>query len=176
MTSTSSPSHTTSRVDSLVTNAQERSAQGRATADDWRAIAALDEERARRELATFLRRSRPVIDADSNPYDRRPRGVGAVAGFVGGGIVVALIWQFLVPYLQDAWAGIDYGPGMATAITYVAPILLPLGAWLGVRWDRKRAPEPAKQPETTPVSSDASFNELLQRFCHTQQRGRARIY
>lgn len=176
MTSTTSFTPTASRVDSLVTTAQERSAQGRGTADDWRAVAALDEARARRELALFLRRAKPVIDASTNPYDRRARGVGTVVGFLGGGILIMLIWQFVVPYLQDAWAGIDYGPGMATAITYVAPILLPLGAWLGVRWDRKRAPEPIEEPATSPVASDATFDELLQRFCHTQQRGRARVY
>lgn len=174
---TTSPPPSTSRIDSLVTAAKERSALGRATADDWRAIATIDEERARRELLGFLRRAEPVIQFDANPYEKQPRAIGTVVGFIAGCILMALMWQFGVPWLQDAWAGIDYGPGMATSLTYISTLLLPLGAWIGSRWDRKsrNATAPARQ-ERQAIPKDTSFDDLIQRFCQTQQRSRTRVY
>lgn len=168
-------SETRAHLEHLVMVARDRAARGNATADDWRAIAGIDEARARHELSIYLRRAQPVVEA-SNPYEKRRGAVGAVAGFVIGCILVALTWQFLVPYLQDAWAGIDYGPGVATAITYVVPILLPLGAFLGSRWDRRmQEPDPETEEPIT-FEPDAEFEELVRRFCQAQKRGKARVY
>lgn len=161
-----------SLLDDLVRTALERSARGNATADDWRAVADIDEERARTELSSYLRSA--TSSNDVNPYEKHPRSYGTVAGFIGGALVMAIIWQWGVPWLQDAWAGIDYGPGMATTITYVAPLLLPLGAWLGTRLDRSRHSQDS--PATTAPQTTGTFEELLRRFVRFQNRSHTRVY
>lgn len=172
-TTTSSPP---ADIEHLVMVARDRAARGNATADDWRAIAALDEARARHELEIYLRRAQPVLGDRGNPYENRRGAVGAVVGFIIGCILVVLTWQFLVPYLQDAWRDIDYGPGMATAITYLVPIFLPLGAYIGSRWDRRQQAEQQGAEEPITFDPDAEFEELVRRFCRAQKRGKARVY
>lgn len=164
------------RLEHLVLVARDRAARGNATADDWRAIAEIDEERARHELAIYLRRAQPVLGDGGNPYQKRRGAVGAVTGFILGSLLVVLAWQFLVPWLQDAWRDIDYGPGIATAITYIAPILLPLGAYIGSRWDRRQQATAQEAEEPITFDPDAGFEDLVRRFCQAQKRGKARVY
>lgn len=170
MTQASSDLSPQSLLDDLVRIARERAVRGTATAADWRAIADVDENRARTELASYIQSTTPPDDV--NPYERHPNSFGAVIGFVGGAIIMALFWEWGVPQLQDAWAGIDYGPGFATALTYIATLLLPFGAWLGARWDRARRKN--QTPEDT--MPKGTFDELLRRFVRNQNRSRARIY
>lgn len=170
MTQASSNLTPESLLDELVRTARERAARGTATVADWRAIADIDENRARHELASYLQQTTSTDDA--NPFERQPNSLGTVAGFVLGAIIMAAFWFWGVPFLQDAWAGIDYGPGVATALTYVAPALLPLGAWLGNRWDRSRRTHHTTQA-TMPRGT---FDELLRRFVRHQNGSRARVY
>lgn len=162
---------TQSLLNELVRRARERSARGNATPDDWRSIAEIDEERARRELSAYLRTANPA-KADANPYERNRRSVGTVLGFVLGALAMVVMWIWGVPYLQEAWAGITYGPGLATALTYVSTALVPLGAWAGSRWDKGHHEPEAEMPFPT----DTSLDELLQRFTRTQNRSRTRVY
>ena len=160
-------------LDELVKVARERSEDGNATIDDWRSIARIDTERARRELSDYLQ-SAAEAELNANPYVKHPSSVGTVVGFISGCLLMAFMWNTGVPYLQDAWAGIEYGPGFATAITYVSTVFLPLGAWLGARWERaRRTPKARLQVEPR---TDGTFEELLQRFCRVQNRARARVY
>lgn len=172
MTQAPSDPLTQSLLENRVRAAHERAARGNATTDDWRSIAEIDEERARIELSEYLQTT--TTDMNANPYDPNPRAVGTVLGFITGGLLMMFTWRFVVPYLQDAWAGIEYGPGFATAITYVSTVLLPLGAWLGSRWDR--AHRPASVSLQVETNTDGTFEELLQRFCRIQNRARARVY
>ncbi len=160
-----------SLLDDLVQVARERSARGNATAADWRSIAEIDEERARRELSRYLRTHPSVANVEVNPYERNRRSVGTVLGFVLGALGMVVMWLWGVPYLQEAWAGITYGPGFATALTYVSTTLVPLGAWAGSRWDRRH-----QQPDAPSSHTDCSFDELLQQFTRTQNRTRTRVY
>src|SRR5699024_8216139 len=105
MTQASSDFSPQSLLDELVHTARERANQGTATAADWRAVADIDESRARHELACYLKQTTPADD--TNPYEHHPNSLGTVAGFVIGAILMALFWQWGVPFLQDAWAGID---------------------------------------------------------------------
>lgn len=171
MTQASSNPNTQSLLDNLVQAARERSARGNATAADWRSIAEIDEERARRELSRYLRTHASGANVEANPYERNRHSVGTVLGFVLGALGMVVMWLWGVPYLQDAWAGITYGPGFATALTFVSTTLVPLGAWTGSRWDRRH-----QRPETPPSHTDRSFDELLQRFVRTQNRSRTRVY
>jgi hypothetical protein len=174
MTQATSRSNTQSRLENLVKVAHERSARGNATADDWRSIAEIDEERARLELAEYLQTT--TAGTNANPYSTNPRSVGTVAGFIAGGLIMMFMWRFGVPYLQDAWASFTYGPGFATAITYVSTVLLPLGAWAGSRWDRAHRPASAVSPTESDIDTDDTFEGLLQRFCRIQNRARTRVY
>ena len=171
MTQASSNPNPASLLETLVKTVHERSERGNATTDDWRSIAEIDEDRARKELSDYLEYA---SDQGANPYEKRPGSIGTVAGFVGGCLLMAFMWAIGVPYLQDAWAGITYGPGFATAITYVSTVFLPLGAWLGARWDRSRRTQGVEEP--VEFRTDGTFEELLQRFCRVQNRGRARVY
>lgn len=170
MTQASSDFTPQSLLEELVRTTRERAARGIATVEDWRAIADIDEERARAELASWIRATTSKDDA--NPFEHHPHSLGTVTGFVGGILVIALFWQWGVPWLQDAWAGIDYGPGVATALTFVAPLLLPLGAWLGARWDRRQR----RRRETGNIPPKGSFDELLRRFIRHQNGSRTRVY
>ena len=172
MTQMSYDARTQSLLNDLIRVARERSARGNATAADWRSIAEIDEERARRELSRYLQTHRSVSNLDINPYERNRRSVGTVLGFVLGALGMVVMWIWGVPYLQEAWAGITYGPGVATALTYVSTTLVPLGAWVGSRWDRGH-----QQPDVPPPSpTDSTFDELLQRFTRSQNRSRTRVY
>lgn len=170
MTQASSDLTPQSLLEELVRTARERASRGTATAEDWRAIADIDEDRARAELASWIRAA--TSPDDVNPFQRHPNSIGAVAGFVGGALIMAAFWQWGVPWLQDAWAGIDYGPGFATALTYIAPLLLPFGAWLGARWDRSRRQH--QNPSAT--LPKGTFDELLRRFIRNQNCIRTRVY
>lgn len=175
MTQASSNHKIQSLLDELVQAVRERSARGNATAADWRSIAEIDEDRARRELSRYLATTTTGMHA--NPYMKQSRAIGTVTGFIAGCLLMAFMWNTGVPWLQDAWAGIDYGPGFATALTYVSTIFLPLGAWLGSRWDRAHRPPSESTSDVPEVDeSDGSFEELLQRFTRLQSRGRARVY
>lgn len=172
MTQATSNPDTRSLLERLVHIAHERAERGTATTDDWRSIAKIDEKRARIELSHYLQTAASEMQA--NPYTKNPRSIGTVAGFVGGALIMMFLWRFGVPYLQDAWSGITYGPGFATAITYVSTILLPLGAWLGSRWDRSH--RPAQEEQAVKIRTDGTFEELLQTFCRVQNRARTRVY
>ncbi|HWV23502.1 MAG TPA: hypothetical protein VNZ58_04885 [Thermomicrobiales bacterium] len=171
MTQASSDLTPQSLLEELVRTARDRAARGTASAADWRAIADIDEDRARTELASYIRAT--TSPDDVNPYEHHPHSIGAVTGFIGGAAIMVMFWLWGVPYLQDAWAGIDYGPGFATALTYIAPLLLPIGAWLGARRDRARRLQRQGNPTSLPKGS---FDELLRRFVRNQNCVRTRVY
>jgi len=173
MTQVSSSFHPDSTLDNLVRLAQDRSARGNATRRDWQRVAEIDPDRAYGELRDFLRRSLNSDASRANPYERQSRVPGAVMGFIGGVLVMLILW-IIMPYARENWMDRSVLRDVATGAQFLSTLAVPVGMLIGARWSRRK-----QGPVTTtaPVlPRNASFEELLDAFERTQNVGRARVY
>lgn len=163
----------TASLDSLLRNARDRSARGNATRRDWERVAAIDADRARRELRQFLRHHASTTPSRANPYERRRAIPGAVLGFLAGVALMVVIW-IILPYARENWMERSVMRDIATGGQFLSTLFVPIGMLLGARWDHRRH---GTNTEPAPgMSREASFEELLDAFEQTQHVGRARIY
>lgn len=173
MTQVSSSFHPDSTLDNLVRLARDRSARGNATRRDWQRVAEIDPERAHRELRDFLRRTWNSEASGANPYENQPRVPGAVIGFIAGVLVMLILWVIL-PYARENWMERSVIRDVATGAQFLSTLAVPAGMLIGARWSRRK-----QEPDTTTAPAlpkNASFDELLDAFEHTQNVGRARVY
>ena len=173
MTQLRSTTHPDVMLDTLLRTARDRSARGNATRRDWQRVAEIDPDLARRELRDFLRRTQNGGGDLGNPFTRQSRTPGALIGFLAGcGLLIAL-WLFL-PYARENWMDTGVMRDLATGGQFISTLLVPLGLWLGARWDQRQYDD---QPNTPAgIAKNASFDELLNAFERTQHVGRARVY
>lgn len=154
--------------------ARDRSARGNATRRDWERVAAIDPDRAYRELRDFLRRAGNAEYDPANPYERQSRIPGAFIGFILGVVGVAVSWLVMLE-LQEIWADQPILRDIATGGQFLAAVLIPIGIALGARWSRRKAVGTDERHSLT-VPSGATFDELLEIFERTQNVNRARVY
>jgi hypothetical protein len=160
-------------LDTLLRTARDRSARGNATRRDWQRVAEIDPDLARRELRDFLRRTQNGTGDLANPYLRQSRTPGALIGFLVGCVLLIALW-ILLPYARENWMESGVMRDIATGGQFISTLLLPLGIWLGARWDHRNNGDQPGTPAGLP--KNASFDELLNAFDRTQHVGRARVY
>jgi len=169
---TTSTPHT--HTDHMIQICRERSARGVATRADWQRLAELNPERARTELITFLQTHQ--AEPASNPFESRGRSyAGAAIGFVVG-VLFMVVWWWFGDYLHREVVSTARQWDVVTFTQYVAASLLPLFAWLGWRYDQRRASESAESVEMKQPLSGLTWDELLARFDATRKAGGTRMY
>ena len=167
--------HTPQSTEHLIQICRERSARGVATRADWERLAEIKPDRARIELREFLRENPPREEI--NPYESKKswKHSGAVIGFLFGVVFMSAWWLF-GDYLNREVVDSGKQWDLVTLSQYVAASLLPVFAWLGWRFDKKRE-DTAETVETESVNlSQASWNELLDQFDKTRKAGGTRMY
>lgn len=158
----------------LIQICRERSARGVATRADWERLAEIKPDRARMELIEFLRENpeQHIV----NPYEKKPRKhSGAFIGFLIGVVFMSAWWLF-ADYLNRDVVTSGKQWDLVTLSQYVVASLLPLFAWLGWRYDKNRTDENEQSEAETPRLSNASWDELLDRFDRTRRAGGTRMY
>lgn len=163
---------TTPDLDLLLQRARERATHGSGSRRDWEQVAAIDAPRARQELREHLQRNSSVIGGTVNPYESRPRQIGAAAGFAIGVVLMIIVW-LLMAWARNTIVTTGMQWNIATAIQYSAAALPPLCTLLAARHARSSQNQ---SPSERVSLREASFDELLDRFEQTQRIGRTRVY
>lgn len=165
---------THANTDHMIQICRERSSRGVATRADWQRLADINPERARAELISFLQTSQAQVAP--NPFDTKGRPhTGLVAGFVFGVLFMAAWWLF-GDYLQREVITSARQWDVVTFTQYVAASLLPVFAWLGWRYDQRRADASAESAPVQQPLSGLSWDDLLARFDATRKAGGTRMY
>ncbi len=163
-------------IDHLAHICRERSERGVATRADWERLSELDADKARRELLTYLQLNQRQDAPD--PYDRATRPhMGLVVGFLIGVAFMSAYW-LCADYVQRESTSSGKMWDVVTLTQYIAASLLPVFAWLGWRWDRRRASE-AQEVENAPQKPrlrDLTWPQLLDVFDTTRKAGGTRMY
>lgn len=171
MTATYTPQST----EHLIQICRERSARGVATRADWERLAEIKPDRARIELREFLREN-PTQEA-ANPYESGPtrKHSGVVIGFLFG-VVFMAGWWLLGDYINREVVTNAKQWDVVTLTQYIAASLLPVFAWLGWRWDKKRSQDTDSIEDDSVNLTNASWDELLDLFDKTRKAGGTRMY
>lgn len=160
-------------ADRLLQLCLERSSRGVASRADWQHLARLDPDLAREALRRHLQQDAPVVPTDRNPYAKNALRPGVAVGFVCGAIAMSIIW-LAMHWIQGTYVTSGEWFSRTTLVQYVAALLIPIGAWVGWRFDQHRH-APTGSRERVSIRN-AEWDELLDRFEATQRSRRTRVY